>query len=428
MTERTATPTPAIQALWDVLVPFADYAFNKAHSAAYGVVSYWTAYLKANYPAEYMAALLTSVKDDKDKSAIYLNECRRMNIQVLPPDVNESAANFTPVGNDIRFGLTAVRNVGANVVDGIVSEREQKGRYTDFNDFMDKVPALVCNKRIIESLVKAGAFDEMKHRRRALVAIHETAVDQYVDIKRNEAIGQDSLFGGMDDDAGGSFGISVTVPDIDEWDKTTLLAHERDMLGLYVSDHPLLGLEHVLANGSDCTIGQLMLDEDRTDGSPITISGLVTSVQRKITKRGDAWAMITLEDLDGGIDVLLFPSAYQLASTLLVEDAILTVKGRLSRSKDQPEIHGQEVSVPDISDGPSGPVVISMPSTRCTGPVVEQLKDVLGTHPGMTEVRLRLMTREATKVMRLDDRLRVTPTPALFADLKALLGPGCLTS
>lgn len=418
----------AIKTLWDILLPFSDYAFNKAHSAAYGVVSYWTAYLKANYPAEYMAALLTSVKDDKDKSAIYLNECRRMKIQVLPPDVNESAANFTPVGNDVRFGLTAVRNVGANVVDGIVSGREQKGRYTDFNDFMDKVPALVCNKRVIESLVKAGAFDEMKHRRRALVAIHETAVDQYVDIKRNEAIGQDSLFGGMDDDAGGSFGISVTVPDIDEWDKTTLLAHERDMLGLYVSDHPLLGLEHVLANGSDCTIGQLMLDEDRTDGSPITISGLVTSVQRKITKRGDAWAMITLEDLDGGIDVLLFPSAYQLASTLLVEDAILTVKGRLSRSKDQPEIHGQEVSVPDISDGPSGPVVISMPSTRCTGPVVEQLKDVLGTHPGMTEVRLRLMTREATKVMRLDDRLRVTPTPALFADLKALLGPGCLTS
>ncbi|MBJ7530975.1 MAG: DNA polymerase III subunit alpha, partial [Nocardioides sp.] len=297
----------------------------------------------------------------------------------------------------------------------------------DFNDFMDKVPALVCNKRVIESLVKAGAFDEMKHRRRALVTIHETAVDQYVDIKRNEAIGQDSLFGGLDDDAGGSFGITVTVPEIDEWDKMTLLGHERDMLGLYVSDHPLLGLEHVLTNSSDCSIGQLMLDEERSDGSPITISGLVTTVQRKITKRGDAWAMVTLEDLDGAIDVLLFPSAYQLASTLLIEDAILTVKGRLSKSKDQPEIHGQEVSVPDISDGPSGPVVISMPSTRCTPPVIEQLRDVLSTHPGMTEVRLRLMTREATKVMRLDDRLRVTATPALFADLKQLLGPGCLS-
>ena len=416
----------AIETLWKTLLPFADYAFNKAHSASYGLVSYWTAYLKANYPAEYMAALLTSVRDDKDKSAIYLNECRRMKIQVLPPDVNESAADFTPVGNDIRFGLTAIRNVGHNVVDGIVAAREEKGRYVDFTDFLEKVPALVCNKRVIESLIKAGAFDDMKHRRRALVTIHESAVDQYVDIKRNEAIGQDSLFGGLDDEGGG-FGISVQIPDIDEWDKTTLLSHERDMLGLYVSDHPLLGLEHVLSANTDCTIGQLLLDEERADSSTVTICGLVTGVQRKITKRGDAWAMVTLEDLDGAIDVLLFPSSYQLASTLLVEDAILTVKGRLSRDKDQPEIHGQEVSAPDLSDAASGPVTISLPSTRCTGPVVEQLKDVLRTHPGMTEVRLRLLTREATKVMRLDDGLRVTPSPALFADLKQLLGPGCLT-
>ncbi|MDQ4054597.1 MAG: DNA polymerase III subunit alpha [Actinomycetota bacterium] len=425
MTDRGYSMS-AVKTLWDILLPFSDYAFNKAHSAAYGMVSYWTAYLKANYPAEYMAALLTSMKDDKDKSAIYLNECRRMKIQVLPPDVNESANNFTPVGNDIRFGLTAVRNVGGNVVDGIVAAREEKGRFEDFNDFLDKVPAQVCNKRVIESLIKAGAFDDLKHKRRALVAVHETAVDQYVDIKRNEAIGQDSLFGGLDDDGGG-FGITVAIPEIDEWDKMTLLGHERDMLGLYVSDHPLLGLEHVLSNSSDCTIGQLMTDEERADGSPVTVSGLVTSVQRKITKRGDAWAMVTLEDLEGAIDVLLFPSSYQLASTLLVEDAILTVKGRLSRSKDQPELHGQEVTVPDLADGPSGPVVISLPSTRCTGPVIEQLKDVLATHPGMTEVRLRLMTRQATKVMRLDDRLRVTPSPALFADLKHLLGPGCLT-
>jgi DNA polymerase-3 subunit alpha len=417
-------PQDAIDTLWAILLPFSDYAFNKSHSAAYGVITYWTAYLKANYPAEYMAALLTSVKDDKDKMAIYLNECRRMKIQVLPPDVNESASNFTPVGRDIRFGLTAIRNVGHNVVDGIVDARESQGRFTDFNDFLSKVPAHVCNKRVMESLIKAGAFDDMKHRRRALVAIHEPAVDQYVDIKRNEAIGQDSLFGGLDDDAG--FGVSVAIPDIDEWDKMTLLGHEREMLGLYVSDHPLLGLEHILAAGADCTIGQLLLDEDRADGSTVTVSGLVTSVQRKLTKRGDPWAMITVEDLEGAIDVLLFPSAYQLASTLLNEDAIVTVKGRVSRSKDQPELHGQEVSVPDLADGPSGPVVITMPSTRCTMPVVEQLKDVLGTHPGVTEVRLRLMTKTSTTVMKLDDRLRVSASPALFADLKALLGPHCL--
>ena len=416
----------AVKTLWDILLPFSDYAFNKAHSAAYGLVSYWTAYLKANYPAEYMAALLTSVKDDKDKMAIYLNECRRMKIQVLPPDVNESAFNFTPVGRDVRFGLSAIRNVGGNVVDGIIAAREEKGRYVDFNDFLEKVPAQVCNKRVIESLVKAGAFDDMKHKRRALVAIHEQAVDQFVDIKRNEAIGQDSLFGGLDEEAGGGFGFSVALPDIDEWDKMTLLGHERDMLGLYVSDHPLLGLEHILSNGTDCTIGQLLLDDERPDGATVTISGLVTSLQRKITKRGDAWAMVTVEDLEGALDVLLFPSAYQLASTLLTEDAIITVKGRLSRSKDQPELHGQEVSLPDLSDGPSGPVVITMPSTRCTPPVVEQLKDVLGSHPGVTEVRLRLMTKTSTTVMKLDDRLRVAPGPSLYADLKALLGPNCL--
>jgi len=418
----------AIKTLWETLVPFSDYAFNKAHAAAYGLVSYWTAYLKANYPAEYMAALLTSVKDDKDKMAIYLNECRRMKIQVLPPDVNESQSTFTPVGTDIRFGLTAIRNVGGNVVSGIVEARETKGRFADFNDFMDKVPAAVCNKRVIESLVKAGAFDEMKHRRRALVAIHETAVDQYADIKRNEAIGQDSLFGGLDDlDGANSFGVSVTVPEIDEWDKMTLLGHEREMLGLYVSDHPLLGLEHVLSQGTDCTIGQLLLDEERPDGSQVTISGLVTSIQRKITKKGDSWAIITLEDLDGGIEVLMFPSVYQLASTYLVEDAIISVRGSLSRDKETPAVRAQEVTVPDLSEGPSGPVVISLPSTRCTPPVVEQLRDVLSTHPGMTEVQLRLMARTSTTVLRLDERLRVTATPALFADLKHLLGPGCLS-
>ncbi|HSV39089.1 MAG TPA: DNA polymerase III subunit alpha, partial [Nocardioidaceae bacterium] len=419
----------AIKALWDVLVPFSDYAFNKAHTAAYGLISYWTAYLKAHFQQEYMAALLTSVKDDKDKMAIYLNECRRMKIQVLPPDVNESDSNFTPVGTDIRFGLTAIRNVGHNVVDAVVEARREQGRYTDFGDFMDKVPQIVCNKRVIESLVKAGSFDSLGHGRRALVAIHEQAVDQYVEIKKNEAIGQDSLFGSMDGEVanGAHWGVSVQIPDIPEWDKQTLLGHERDMLGLYVSDHPLLGLEHLLAGQGDCTIGQLLVDEERPDGATVTISGLITAVQRKITKRGDAWAMVTVEDLEGAIDVLLFPSAYQLASTLLVDDAIVTVKGRLSRSKDVPELHGQEVTAPDLNQGPSGPVVVSLPQTRCTPPVVTQFKDILGTHPGVTEVRLRLMSRDKTIVLKMPDQLRVTPSPALYADLKTLLGPNCLS-
>ncbi|GAA3521156.1 DNA polymerase III subunit alpha [Nocardioides daeguensis] len=423
-------PKDAVKTLWEILVPFADYAFNKSHSAAYGVITYWTAYLKANYPTEYMAALLTSVKDDKDKMAIYLNECRRMKIQVLPPDVNESAHDFTAVGRDIRFGLTAIRNVGSNVVDGIVEARAEKGRFVDFNDFLSKVPVAVCNKRVIDSLIKAGAFDDMKHLRRALVAIHETAVDQYVDIKRNEAIGQDSLFAGLGDDDGGGgdggFGVSVAIPEIDEWDKMTLLGHEREMLGLYVSDHPLLGLEHVLSTGTDCTIGQLVTDESRPHNSTVTVAGLVTSIQRKITKNGDPWATVTLEDLEGAIEVLLFPSSYRLAAPYLTEDAIIRVRGQLDTERDTSQLRGQEVTVPDLDKGSDGPVVISLPATRCTGPVVAQLREVLTSHAGLTEVRLLLLSRDSTKVMRLGDNLRVTPSSALFADLKHLLGPGCL--
>lgn len=416
----------AIKVLWEILVPFADYAFNKAHSASYGVISYWTAYLKAHYAPEYMAALLTSVKDDKDKLAIYLGECRRMGIAVLPPDVNSSDANFTPVGGDIRFGLSAIRNVGVNVVAGITAARAEHGNFTDFNDFMDKVPLTVCNKRVVDSLVKAGAFDSLGHGRRALVAVHEQVVDQFVETKKNEAIGQDSLFGELTEDAG--FGMTVAVPVIDEWDKTVLLGHEREMLGLYVSDHPLFGLEHILGEQGDVTIGVLLADEERPDGSTVKVCGLVTSVQRKITRRGDPWAMVTLEDLEGALEVLLFPSAYNLVSTLLVPDTVLTVKGRLSRSKDVPELHGLEVTAPDLTTGAAlGPVVITLPSTRCTPPVIAQLKDVLGSHLGVTEVRLRLMSKDKTTTMRLPDQLRVTPSPPLYADLKALLGPHCLS-
>ncbi|MGH3152680.1 MAG: DNA polymerase III subunit alpha, partial [Streptosporangiaceae bacterium] len=224
----------AIQAVWDVLVPFADYAFNKAHSAAYGLVSYWTAYLKANYPAEYMAALLTSVADDKDKSALYLSECRRMGIKVLPPDVNESVATFAPVGGDIRFGLAAIRNVGGNVVEAIIAASKSKGGFTGFTDFLRKVPLVVCNKRVIESLVKAGAFDSFQDPRKGLVLVHEQAVDAVIDIKRNEAIGQDSLFGPSDGPSDAGSALEVPIPE-SEWSQQDTLAFEREMLGLYVS-------------------------------------------------------------------------------------------------------------------------------------------------------------------------------------------------
>ena len=416
----------AITKLWEILVPFSDYAFNKAHTAGYGLVSYWTAYLKANYPAEYMAGLLTSVKDDKDKSAIYLNECRRMGIKVLPPDVNDSDFDFTPRGTDIRFGLSAIRNVGANVVDSIIATRKRVGRFNDFNDFIAKVEGSVCNKRVVESLIKAGAFDSLGHSRKGLVQVHEYVVDTAVDIKRAEAIGQFDLFGGLDAEAENSLVPTVEISD-GEWEKSVLLAHEREMLGLYVSDHPLHGTEHVLATMTDRTIASLLADE-RTDGTVVTVGGLVTGVQRKTTKQGSAWAILTLEDLEGSVDVMVFPASYQAASTLLVDDAVIIIRARVDRSdEDGLRLVAMEVSAPDMSEASSGPVKLSMPAQRCIPPLVERLKEVLGGHPGTTEVHLMLTGGAKTTVLKLDDKLRVTPSPSLYGDLKALLGPSCLS-
>ncbi|GAA3727495.1 DNA polymerase III subunit alpha [Spinactinospora alkalitolerans] len=413
----------AIKTLWDILVPFSDYAFNKAHSAAYGLISYWTAYLKANYAAEYMAGLLTSVGDDKDKSALYLNECRRMKIKVLPPDVNESDSTFTPRGSDeIRFGLSAIRNVGGNVVDGIVKARTEKGKFGGFADFLDKVPAQVCNKRVVESLVKAGAFDEFSHPRKGLVMVHEQAIDAIIGHKRAEAAGQDSLFGGI---AEPESGIQV-VPDIPEgeWDKTTLLSFEREMLGLYVSDHPLLGLEGLLSSSTDCGIAELA---DRPDGTMVTVGGLLSGLTRKVTKQGNSWAMANLEDLGGAIDCMIFPNTYQLCSQVLAEDAVLFIKGRLDRREDTPKLIAMEVIQPDLSQvGQEQPVVVSMPLGRVRRETITEFRDILTRNQGQTQVHLQVHNGPRTTVFALDDRLRVSPSPELMGDLKALLGSNCL--
>lgn len=418
----------AVQTLWDILLPFSDYAFNKAHSAAYGVISYWTAYLKANYSVEYMAALLTSVKDDKDKSALYLGECRHMGITVLPPDVNSSAANFTAVGADIRFGLTAVRNVGANVVDAIVRTREEKGAFTSFTDFLEKVPAVVCNKRTIESLIKAGAFDSLGHPRRALLLVHEQAVDSVIGVKRKEAEGQFDLFADLmgGDDAGPGF--AVAIPDLPDWDKKQRLAFEREMLGLYVSDHPLSGIEHVLAASADVSIATLLADEARPDGSTVVVAGLVTSLQRKMSKQGNPWAAVTIEDMEGAVEVMFFGETYLAYSTVLAEDAVVVIKGRVRRRDETMQLQAMEVSLPDVSQVADAPVVVSLAVARCTQPLVERLREVLSTHPGITEVHLRLTSPGRATVMRLGDGLRVERSPSLFGDLKALLGPSCLSA
>ncbi len=414
----------AIKALWDTLVPFADYAFNKAHTAAYGVLSFWTAYLKAHYPTEFMAALLTSVGGDKDKSALYLAECRRMGITVLPPDVNDSVAYFSAVGDDIRFGLTAVRNVGANVVAEIVRTRQEKGAFTSFADFLEKVPATVCNKRTIDSLVKAGAFDSLGHTRRALNTVHEAAVDSVVGVKRQEATGQFDLFGG-DIDLG--VGVRVEVPVMQEWDKKTLLNFEREMLGLYVSDHPLSGLEQVLRSEASHQILSATPAHGVGDGAQLTLAGLITRVDRRIARSGAPYALVALEDMTGETEVSFFSRTYETYMRDLVEDVVVSIKVRARERGDGGlQFSAVELKVPNVNVVDTSPVAITLPATRVTPPLVEEVKGILSAHPGSVEVHMVLTGQDKPLTMRLGPQYRVTRSSALYGDLKAAFGPNCL--
>ncbi len=416
----------AISKLWETLIPFADYAFNRAHSAGYGVVSFWTAYLKANYPTEYMAALLTSVRDDKDKSALYLSECRRMGIKVLAPDVNESESDYTPRDTDIRFGLSAIRNVGENVTASIVAARKEKGRYTSFGDFLAKVDQQVCNKKTIESLIKAGAFDSLGHSRRGLMMIYLSAIDSVMESKRAESIGQYDLFGSSPDAGSAVTNVEVEIPR-EEWEKSLLLTYEREMLGLYVSDHPLFGVEHILRAAVDMPISALS-DDSIGHEAIVSIGGLITGVQRKVSKQGNSWAIVTIEDLEGSADVMFFANTYTTHALNLVEDRVVVIRGRIDRREENVRITALDMSMPDVSAAPTGPVVITIDSVRVTPLLVERMKEILRSHPGNREVHLKVENGKGGVMMKIDDSLRVTSSPSLSADLKQILGADCLVS
>ena len=409
----------AVQSLWDILLPFSDYAFNKAHSAAYGVVSYWTANLKTHYAPEYMAALLTSVGDSRDKLAEYLNECRRMHIQVLQPDVNQSTLRFRAVDNDIRFGLGAVRNVGEQVVAEIVETREREGEFTSFHDFLQKVPIGVANKRTIESLIKAGAFDSMGYTRRSLLDIHEDAVEAAVSRKRNEAHGQVDLFAGLMDFAEEE----SVVPERPEFTRRDKLAFEREMLGLYVSDHPLKGLEMELSKLSSTQILDLMAEDGVRDGEQVQVAGLITTVQHRIARNsGNPYGIITVEDFGGEITVMFLGKAYQEFSTQLQSDTIAVVRGRAQSRDDGVAITAQGISIPQLSVGDVKPVTIILRDRQATEGLVDELDELLRRNPGESEVRLHLRT--PTAIRRFELPHRVESSGAMYSELQALLGPG----
>lgn len=419
----------AVDALWGTIEPFASYAFNKSHAAGYGLVSYWTAYLKANYTAEYMAALLTSVKDKKDKSAIYLSDCRHLGISVLSPDVNESAYNFLPVGEDIRFGLGAVRNVGEDVVASIIKTREEKGPYRDFSDYLDKIETAACNKRVTESLIKAGAFDSLEHPRKGLFLIHEEAVDSVISTKKAADKGQFDLFaslGGTNEEIQNVF--AVTVPD-QEWESKQKLALEREMLGLYVSAHPLDGFEQALDAQTDTPLTKILAQE-LGHGAEMTIGGIISKVDRRFSKRdGSPWAIVTIEDHHGAqVDLWVFNKLYSIVAPQIVEDNIILAKAHISIRDEMQSVICDDLKVADLGPGNGAglPVRLTLRTDQCNPDNIKRLKDVLLANAGDSDVYLNIVNGDQSTMMILGEHLRVNRSSNLMGDLKANMGPGIL--
>ena len=423
----------AAQAVWDVLVPFSGYAFNKAHSAAYALIAYWTAYLKTHYPVEFMAALLQNERTNKDKTALYLGEARRMGIRILAPDINESVSEYSAVGDVVRFGLGAIRNVGDKVVADIIKERQgPRGKYVNFMDFVKRVPMEVLNKRTVESLIKGGAFDSIDPNRRALFQIHDEAVDQVMPIKRKQAEGQFDLFADADDDQPQQDALGdaqVTVPDIDEWDKSTKLNFERQMLGLYVSDHPLSGMTSVLAGMRDMSIAQLLNRSKGMDGKAVTLAGLVTAVDRRVSKKGNPWAIVTIEDLESSIQCMFFGKVYDAHSEDLVLDSIIRVKGVVELRDEATNIRVNDMEVPVLESADERPLTITLPRQALDRGHMERLARILKSHPGYCQVRLAVTDdRGNVRLLTFGDGFRTRHDTSMMAEIKSVFGPSCLPS
>ncbi|MGZ4109678.1 MAG: DNA polymerase III subunit alpha [Actinomycetota bacterium] len=409
--------------IFELIVPFADYGFNASHACAYGYVGYQTAYLKHHHPVEYMSAILTSVKDDKDRKPYYLNACRLMGIEVLPPDVNESELDFAPAPGEeprIRYGLSAVRNVGAGAVAQIIEARTTKGAFESYADFCRKVDPGVLTKKVLESLIYAGAFDSLGYARRALVESQEKVSAPIVAERKAEAAGQFSLFGGGDS-AAGEIDESVLVGE--EFDKRTLLRLEKEMLGQFVTDHPLLEIKDRLAAQTDMEMPDVA---NLGDGDVVTVGGIVGQVQRKYTKSGDPYAVFRLEDLTGGVSIVAFPNVYSDVAPLVEPDAILLVKGKVDLRGRELQLRALEIREPDL--GGAGPVpktkgtlVVAVPAATCTNALIAKLKELLAAHPGSTPVTVQFLTSSGVTPLNVGS-FRVEPAAGLLSELRVLLG------
>ena len=412
--------------MFDMIVPFADYGFNASHACAYGYVAYQTAYLMAHHPVEYMSAILTSVKDDKDRKPYYLYACRSMGVEVLPPDVNESETDFAPAPGEtpaIRYGLSAVRNVGGGAVGKIIEARRAGGAFTSFSDFCRSIDPGVLTKRVLESLAQAGAFDSLGYTRQGLLQSQDKVSGPIVAERKAEAAGQFSLFGGGGDDGEEVAAIDESVLRAEEFDKRTLLRLEKEMLGQFVTDHPLLEVREALAAKCSHEIADL---DTLGDGDLVTIGGIIGAVARKYTKRGEPYAQFRLEGLAGGVDVVAFPSVYEAVPGMIEMDRIVLATGRIDLRGRELQIRATEVREPDLGIATSSSVtvdalVVDLPAAACTPSVLAKLKDLFEANPGGAQVRVRFLASTGVTPLQVGN-YRVHPGPPLLGELRSLLG------
>ncbi|MCG0274806.1 MAG: DNA polymerase III subunit alpha [Thermosediminibacteraceae bacterium] len=408
--EQTATK------IFEEISYFAGYGFNKSHAAAYAMVAYQTAYLKAHFPVEFMAALLTSVRHNTDKVAQYIAECGHMGIEVLPPDVNESFEVFTVVGDKIRFGLTAVKNVGENVAKAIIKRREEKGRFKSFSDFCEKMDQAEINKKAVESLIKSGAFDSLGIKRSQLLSVYEDILNRAQKKQRQEVKDQLSLFEMINE----SETPRDELPDIPEYPKNEILAMEKEVLGLYLSGHPLMEYKDVLERNTNLSSKDLAGDEVAIeDNSQVVVGGIITEIKPKSTKDNKLMAFITLEDLTGAMEVIAFPSVYERYSSELQQDGKVIIKGRVNlKEEEAPKIIAEEIK--PLEERKEGVLIILVDEKKYTAERIEKLKEFFLLHPG--NIPVTIYGVNSSKAILVDKSYYINSSEQVLEKICSLIG------
>jgi DNA polymerase-3 subunit alpha len=420
-----------IDLLWSTNEKSADYSFNRSHAACYGLIAYRTAWLKANHPAEYMAALISSVMSTKDRVPFFVARCEEMGIEILPPDVNLSDHEFTVVERRIRFGLDAVKGVGYQAVEAIIRAREEGGPFTSLWDFCERVDGRAVNKKAIEALIKCGALGSTGATRRGMLEVLEQAQGAGQKAQQDALIGQGSIFdlGDVSAPVNGHGAVRPPIPGV-EFDQRELLAVEKEAIGLFISAHPLKAVREALSLAVDCPLSAV---GERPDKATVTIGGIVTQARRIRTRAGTDMMFATLDDLEAQVEIIVFGSALEKLEGSLAVDSIVVVHGRVDQKEEgRTSVVAQSVEAfrPDAEElarahatvleaAQAKPLHVRIGDACRFDAVIDDLKSVLGTFPGSSEVVIELSDERR---VRLGSEFRVEPSPGLRAELEHLLG------